>query len=161
MDQYRLAQWAAGAGNEFTAPAAASKSTILGYLIDANAMATEDLVPMENRTMFISVEWYKLLVQADAVLALEGTGVKAITKGAVGMIDNCVLKPVPTSWMPEGVGAIIKYRGCSVDPVKLREYDVLQKVQGFSGPVVQGRVYYDSFVLDAKKDGIVVCKTSA
>jgi len=159
MDKYRLAQWAAGAGNEFTPSGAVTKNTILGNIIDANAMATEDLVPTEGRTLFVSVDWYKLLVQADAVLALEKLGVKAISKGSVGMVDNCIVKPVPTSWMPEGVGAIIKYKGCTVDPVKLQHYDVLKKVQGFDGPVVQGRVYYDAFVLDAKKDGIVVCKT--
>lgn len=159
MDKYRLAKWAAGAGNEFTPTAAVTKNTILGNLIDANAMATEDLVPTENRTIFISVEWYKLLVQADAILALDSLGSKAISKGAAGLIDNCIVKPIPTSWMPEGVGALIKYKGCTVDPVKLQHYDVLTKVQGFDGPVVQGRVYYDAFVLDAKKDGIVVCKT--
>lgn len=161
MDKYRLAKWAAGAGNIYTPAAAPSKSTILGYLIDANAMATEDLVPTESRTMFISVDWYKLLVQADAVLSLEKLGSKAVSKGAVGLVDNCVVKPVPTSWMPEGVGALIKYKGCTVDPVKLQHYDVLPKVQGFDGPVVQGRVYYDAFVLDAKKNGIVSIKTTS
>lgn len=161
MDKYRLAKWAAGAGNIYTPAAAPSKSTILGYLIDANAMATEDLVPTESRTMFISVDWYKLLVQADAVLSLEKLGSKAVSKGAVGLVDNCVVKPVPTSWMPEGVGALIKYKGCTVDPVKLQHYDVLTKVQGFDGPVVQGRVYYDAFVLDAKKNGIVALKTTS
>lgn len=159
IDKHRLSQWAAAAGNEFTPDAKPTKNTILGYLIDANAMATEDLVPTENRTMFISVDWYKLLVQADAIVNLEGMGSKAVGKGAVGMIDGCVLKPVPTSWMPSGVGAIIKYKGCTVDPVKLKHYDVLPKVQGFDGPVAQGRVYYDAFVLDAKKDGIVAIKT--
>lgn len=160
MDKYRLKKWAAGAGNIYTPAAAPTKNTLLGYIIDANALATEDLVPTENRTLFISVDWYKLLVQADAVLALEKLGSKAISKGSVGMVDNCVVKPVPTSWMPEGVGALIKYRGCTVDPVKLQHYDVLTKVQGFDGPVVQGRVYYDAFVLDAKKDGIVALKTT-
>lgn len=160
MDKYRLSEWAAGAGNIYTPAAAPTKNTLLGYIIDANALATEDLVPTENRTLFISVDWYKLLVQADAVLALEKLGSKAISKGAVGMVDNCVVKPVPTSWMPKGVGALIKYRGCTVDPVKLQHYDVLTKVQGFDGPVVQGRVYYDAFVLDAKKDGIVALKTA-
>ena len=159
MDKYRLSKWAAGAGNIFTPAAAVTKNTILGNIIDANAMATEDLVPTENRTIFVSVDWYKLLVQADAILALEKLGVKAIGKGSVGMIDNCIVKPVPTSWMPEGFGAIIKYKGCTVDPVKLQHYNVLREVQGFDGPVVQGRVYYDSFVLDAKKDGIVALKT--
>lgn len=161
MDKYRLAQWAAGAGNIYTPTAAPSKSTILGYLIEANAMATEDLVPTANRTIFICVDWYKFLVQADVIVALDSLGAKAVSKGAVGTIDGCVLKPVPTSWMPEGVGALIKYKGCTVDPVKLQRYDVLPKVQGFDGPVVQGRVYYDAFVLDAKKNGIVALKTTA
>ena len=159
IDKHRLAKWAAGAGNQFTPDAKPTKSTILGYLIDANAMATEDLVPTENRTLFVAVDWYKLLVQADAITGLEGMGTKAVGKGAVGMVDGMVVKPVPTSWMPSGIGAIIKYKGATVDPVKLKNYDVLTKVQGFDGPVVQGRVYYDAFALDAKKDGIVAIKT--
>lgn len=159
IDKHRLAQWAANAGNEFTPDAKPTKSTILGYLIDANAMATEDLVPTENRTLFVSVDWYKLLIQADAIVKLDGMGTKAVGRGAVGMIDGMTVKPVPTSWMPSGVGAIIKYKGCTVDPIKLKHYDVLPKVQGFDGPVAQGRVYYDAFVLDAKKDGIVAIKT--
>ena len=159
LDKHRLAQWAAGAGNQYTPDAKPTKNTILGMIIDANAMATEDLVPTENRTLFISVDWYKLLVQADAVVALEKLGVEAVGKGAVGMVDGLIVKPVPTSWMPSGVGAIIKYKNCTADPVKLQNYDVLTKVQGFDGPVVQGRVYYDSFVLDAKKDGVVAMKT--
>lgn len=161
IDKHRLSAWATGAGNEMTPEAKPTKNTILGYLIDANAMATEDLVPTENRTLFISVDWYKLLVQADAVVALEGLGSKAVGKGAVGMVDGMVVKPVPTSWMPSGVGAIIKYKGCTVDPIKLQNYDVLTKVQGFDGPVVQGRVYYDAFTLDAKKNGIVKINTVA
>lgn len=161
VDKYRLAKWAAGAGNVFTPSAAPTKNSILGTIIDGNAMATEDLVPTENRTLFISVDWYKLLVQADAIVGLESLGKDAVSKGAVGAVDGCIVKPVPTSWMPEGVGAIIKYKGCTVDPVKLQHYDVLKKVQGFDGPVVQGRIYFDAFVLDAKKDGIVAIKTKA
>lgn len=161
LDKNRLDAWAKGAGNTHELSSAPTKNTILGHIIDANAMATEDLVPMENRTLFISVDWYKLLIQADAILALDKLGGEAISKGAVGLIDNCIVKPVPTSWMPADVGAIIKYKGCTVDPVKLHNYDVLTKVQGFDGPVVQGRIYYDAFVLEAKKDGIVTIKTTS
>ena len=74
MDKYRLAAWATGAGNEFTPTGTVTKNTILGNIIDANAMATEDLVPTENRTIFISVDWFKLLVQADAILAFAKPG---------------------------------------------------------------------------------------
>ena len=33
--------------------------------------------------------------------------------------------------------------------------DYIRKdAQGFDGPVVEGRIYFDSFVLDAKKAGV-------
>ena len=161
MDKYRLAKWAAGAGNEHTPTAALTKNTILAAVIDTNALLTEGLVPTENRTIFIATDAYKLLVQADAIVGNDELGKKAVSKGEVGEVDGCVVTPVPNSWMPEGVAFIIKYRNCTVDPVKLKHYDVLEKVQGFDGPVVQGRVYYDAFVLEAKKAGIAVCKYPA
>ena len=34
-------------------------------------------------------------------------------------------------------------------------------MQGYSGPVVQGVTYYDSFVLGAKGDGVAVCGNAA
>ena len=160
VDKYRLAAWAKGAGNE-TTPPALTKNSIHGAIIDLNAMLTEDLVPTEGRTLFISVDAYKLLVQADVIVGNDDLGKKAVSKGDVGEVDGCTVKPIPTSWMPEGVAFMIKYKGCTVDPVKLKHYDVLTKVQGFDGPVVQGRIYYDAFVLDAKKNGIGVCKTTA
>ena len=161
MDKYRLAKWAEGAGNEHTPDAALTENTILAAVIETNALLTEDLVPTENRTIFMGTDAYKLLVQADAIVGNDELGKKAVSKGEVGEVDGCVVKPIPNSWMPEGVSFIIKYKNCTVDPVKLKHYDVLEKVQGFDGPVVQGRVYYDSFVLDAKKNGIAVCKTPA
>ena len=161
MDKYRLAKWAEGAGEEHTPTAALTKNTILAAVIDTNALLTEGLVPTENRTIFIATDAYKLLVQADAIVGNDELGKKAVSKGEVGEVDGCVVKPVPNSWMPEGVAFIIKYKNCTADPVKMKHYDVLEKVQGFDGPVVQGRVYYDAFVLEAKKAGIAVCKYPA
>lgn len=160
MDKYRLAQWANGAGNTHTPTATLTKNTIVEAIIDLNTMLTEDLVPLEGRTLFIGTSYYKLLKQNPDFISVDALGKKALSKGEVGEVDGCTVKPVPTSWMPDGVCFMIKHKGTTVDPVKLQEYDVLEKVQGFSGPVVQGRVYYDAFVLDAKKDGIGVCKTS-
>lgn len=160
VDKYRLAAWAKGAGNEHTT-AALTKNSIVEAIIDLNAMLTEDLVPTEGRTLFIGVNYYKLLKQNPDFISVDALGKKALTNGEVGEVDGCTVKPVPSSWMPDGVAFLIKYKGCTVDPVKLQHYDVLTKVQGFDGPVVQGRIYYDAFVLDAKKDGIGVCKPTA
>lgn len=160
MDKYRLEVWATKAGSTHEISSAPTKSTIVEAILDLNAMLTDALVPAEGRTLFIPTSMYKLLKLNPDFISVEALGKKALSKGEVGEVDGCVVKPVPTSWMPTGVHFMIKYRNCTADPVKLQQYDILEKVQGFSGPVVQGRIYYDAFVLDAKKAGIGVCKNS-
>lgn len=159
MDKYRLKAWCEGAGQSLESTAEAlTKNTIVGAIIDLNAKMTDALVPLEGRTLFIPTSMYKLLKQNPDFISVDALGRKALSKGEVGEVDGCTVKPVPTSWMPEGVHFLIKYRNSTVDPVKLQHYDVLPKVQGFDGPVVQGRVYYDAFVLETKQNGVAVCK---
>ena len=158
MDKYRLDSWAKKAGSTLELSTAPVKSTIVESIIDLNAALTDALVPMEGRTIFIPTSMYKLLKQNPDFISVDALGKKALSKGEVGEVDGCIVKPVPSSWMPTDVYFMIKYRNCTADPVKLQQYDILQKCQGYSGPVVQGRVYYDAFVIDAKKAGIGVCK---
>ena len=79
----------------------------------------------------------------------------------MGQYDGCRVKNIPDRYMPAGVYFFIKWKGSTVDPVKLAQYDILPKVKGYSGPVVQGVTYYDSFVLGAKGDGVAVCGNAA
>ena len=160
MDKYRIKKWCMG-GNildlEATAP---TKSTIGGMIIDLNAKMTDALVPLNGRTIYIGTEYYKLLKQNPDWLGIDALGKQALAKGVVGEFDGCRVKPIPSSYMPKGVYFFIKYKGSTVDPVKLKQYDILPKVKGYSGPVVQGVTYYDSFVLGAKGDGVAVCGSS-
>lgn len=157
MDKYRLKKWVMGANIQHKLTAAPTKSTIVEAIIDVNAKMTDALVPLENRTLFIPTQYYKLLKQNPDFISVESLGKKALTRGEVGEVDGCTVKPVPKGYLPEGVYFLIKYKGSSVDPVKMRQYDVLNKVQGYAGPVVQGVTYYDAFVLGTKGDGLAVC----
>ena len=160
LDKYRLAKWAEGAGTVKMSggSAALTKSTILGTIIALGGEMSNALVPEENRTLYVPIKNYQLLVQADAVVNLDKMGQTAVEKGVVGMIDRNKVVPVPDGWFPEGVEFLIKYKGCTADPVKLQNYHVRKDAQGYDGPVVEGRIYYDSFVLDAKKAGVGVYK---
>lgn len=161
MDKHRIKKWVMGANivkKETTTP---TKSTIAGLIIDVGAEMTDALVPLENRTLYISTEYYKLLKQNPDYLGVDALGKEALTRGVVGEFDGNKVKPIPTRYMPSGVYFFIKYKGSTVDPVKLQQYDILPKVKGFSGPVVQGVTYYDSFVLGTKGDGIGVCGNAA
>ena len=160
MDKYRFKKWVMGANVQTSMGSAPTKSTIVGDIIDLNAKMTDALVPMEGRTLYISTAYYKLLKQDSGFLGVDTLGKDALSRGVVGEVDGCAVVPVPTNWLPSNVYFMIKYKGASVDPVKLQNYDVLPKVQGFDGPVVQGRLYYDAFVIGTKGDGIAVSGSS-
>lgn len=157
MDKRRIKKWCMGANIQSLEATAPTKSTITGMIIDLGARMTDALVPLENRTLYIGTEYYKLLKQNPDYLGVDALGKEALTKGVVGEFDGNRVKPIPSRYMPAGVYFFIKYKGSTVDPVKLQKYDILSKVQGYSGPVVQGVTYYDSFVLGTKGDGIAVC----
>lgn len=154
IDEYRFAQWAENAGVEHTPTSALTKNTVLGEIIELGGKMSNGLVPKTGRILYVPTATYKLLVQADAVVGLEKVGTAAVVNGSVGMIDGNNVVPVPDSWFPSGVAAIIKHKSATVDPVKLQNYHIRKDAQGFDGPVVEGRIYFDSFVLDAKKAGV-------
>lgn len=161
MDKYRLKKWCMGANIQHRLSAAPTKSNIVEAIIDVNALMTDALVPEDNRTLFIPTQYYKLLKQNPDFISVDDLGKKALTKGEVGEVDGCAVKKIPKGYLPEGVYFLIKYKGSTVDPVKMHQYDVLPKVQGYAGPVVQGVTYYDAFVLGTKGDGVAVCGSSA
>ena len=159
IDQTRFSKWAAGAGTVKTG-SKLTKSTVLGGIIELGGEMSNALVPEEGRTLYIPIRNYRLLVQADAVVNLEKMGQQAVEKGVVGFIDRNKVVPVPDGWFPEDVEFMIKYKNCTVDPVKLANYYIRKDAQGYDGPVVEGRIYFDSFVLDARKAGVGVFKLS-
>ena len=157
IDKYRIKKWALGGNIVRKLETAPTKSTIGELIIDLNAAMTDALVPLDDRTLYIATDCYKLLKLNPDWLGVDTLGREALAKGVVGEFDGCRVKPIPSSYMPKGVYFFIKRKGATVDPVKLAQYDVLPKVKGFGGPVVQGVTYHDAFVLGAKGDGIAVC----
>ena len=79
-----------------------------------------------------------------------------LVKGQVGMIDGIRIVAVPDCLMPENVNFIIAAKSATVSPVKLSEYKIHDNPPGINGWLVEGRVYYDAFILNNKKPGIYV-----
>lgn len=160
IDKHRVKKWALGGNIALKLTAAPTKATIVEAIMDLGVAMDNAGVPSEGRTLYIAASYYKLVKLSTEFIALKDMGEKAVGKGVVGELDGMRVKKVPDSYMPSGIYFFIKHKGCTVDPVKLQEYRVLKEVQGYSGPVVEGVTYYDSFVLGAKGDGIAVCGSS-
>lgn len=163
LDKYRLQKWVEGAGTLKQMAAAPTKGTICGDIMALKGAMGDNLVSDENLTLYISNTYYILLKQADAIVQLEGGGYaqKAVERGTVGMFDGMAVVPVPSTWLPSGVYFVIKAPHTSVDPVKLAKYDMIDKAVGYSGPVIQGLVYFDSFVLGERDKGVGVAGSSS
>lgn len=159
LDKYVLGKWAELAG-QTAAVGTPTKTNITGLVLDASAALDNALVPDDNRILYVKVSNYNKLRQSTEFIGLEGLGVKAVTKGMVGGIANMKVIKVPDSYLPEDVEFLVTYKEAVLHPVKLRTARILTEDRNVDGCLLQGRWYFDAFVLDAKKKGVYVAKTA-
>ena len=167
IDQYRLASWASGKGlstgytvltsNDGTL----TKANIVEAIYNGSARMSDEKVPNVNRTLYIPELTYVKFKLADVVMGADGIAAENIRKGYRGTIDGMQVVTVPASMFPASTNFIIKYKGATVDPFKLKNYRVHKNPMGVDGDVVEGRILFDSFVLDAKCKGVYVSKTTS
>ena len=167
IDQYRLNAWASGNGlstgntvQTNATAAALTKANIAEAIFTASAAMSDKLVPLENRVLFISELDFVKFKLADLVMGGAQLNAEAIKRGYSGTIDGIAVVRVPASYMPANTGFIMKYKGATVDPIKLKTLRVHKDPMGVDGDVLEGRIIYDAFVLDAMCDGVYVYKTA-
>ena len=159
IDKYRLAAWVTGAGNSTTA-AAVTSSNAYSVFLDAQNLLMDDLVPMTNRVAYVSPNFYKCIKLDSSFIKASDMAQDMLVNGSVGMVDGVNIVPVPSSYLPEKVELLIVHKSAMVSPVKLAEYKTHIDPPGINGTLVEGRIYYDAFVLESKKNGIVVHKNA-
>lgn len=165
IDKYRLNAWATGKGlsegfEVLEGSASLTKSNILEEIFNAGAAMSDENVPEEGRTLFIKMTDFVKFKLADQVMGADSMAGGIIKNGYKGNIDSMAVVTVPSSHMPAGVNFIIKHKGATVDPVTLKNMRVHKHPMGVDGDVVEGRIIYDSFVLDTKAKGIFVHKSA-
>jgi hypothetical protein len=110
--------------------------------------------------MFISELDFVKFKLADMVIGGNQLNAEAVKQGFRGTIDGVSVVTVPSSYMPAGVGFIMKHKNATVDPMKHKVLRLHKNPMGVDGDVLELRVIFDSFVLDAKCKGVYVHKTA-
>lgn len=157
LDIYRLSKMAANAGK--TATGALTKTNAYEAFLDAGVELTNKKVPSAGRIAYVTPEYYKLIKLDEAFIKSTEIAQNMLLKGQIGQVDGVPLILVPGSYLPEHTSFIVTNKIATVAPVKLSEYKVHDNPPGINGWLVEGRVYYDAFVLDNKKTAIYVHKT--
>lgn len=153
LDSYCFNKWTAGAGTQANVGELTEKN-IVKAILQARIAMNDALVPSEGRVMYISSDNYVKLLTSPEYLNLQKLGEKAICKGDVGRIGDMRVIEVPGSYFPSDLQFLITYKESVLHPVKLKTARVLTEDSNVDGWIVQGRWYFDAFVLEALKMGV-------
>ena len=158
IDIYRLAKFVANAGKTAVAPI--TKTNAYESFLDASLALTDKKVPLEGRIAFVSPNFYKCIKLDEAFIKKGDMSQEMLIKGTVGMIDNTRLILAPSTYLVPNVEFVVTHPSANPSPIKLSEYKTHDNPQGISGWLVEGRIIYDCFTLNNKKDATYVHKAA-
>ena len=156
IDRYRIAVMARGAGSVIHQMIAAENA--YQSFLNAFAILTNCKVPTAGRIAFVTPEYYSMLKLDKAFTSSGDKAHDMAQNGVVDRIDGTGIVLMPVDYFPAGVNYIITHPSATTSPIKLSEYIEHDNPRGINGWVVEGRVYYDAFVLNNKRNAILVSK---
>lgn len=157
LDIYRISVICANAGT--TVENAITSDNAYSEFLNATAVLTENKCPVSGRVAFVTPSYYNT-IKLDPAFVKQGDSSQRITlTGQYGSIDGIPVIMVPASYMPENVAFFVTNPIAAIGPVKLTDYNIHQNPPGLNGWLAEGRIRYDTFVLNNKKGAIYVHKT--
>ena len=158
-DKYALSKWNAGRGSNIVL-ASPTKANIVGAVCDVTKEYGNKSIKLDGVMVYVGWTNFARLLQAPEFLNLEKLGVKALENGALGMLFGAKIKPIPDTYLPEGVNFLAINKKSVLLPFQIQEQKVHIDPPGISGALMEVRYLYDAFVLDTLKDGIIACTTA-
>jgi N4-gp56 family major capsid protein len=156
IDVYRLTKWVAAATANSGRPTATNITAANAYssFLAGSEYLDENKVPTEGRISFVTPRFYNFLKLDPTFLKASDIGQKMLINGQVGEVDGVKIIKAPSSYFPAKTPFVITHKSVMCAPKKLQEYKIHENPPGINGNLVEGRIYYDAFVLDAKKKGV-------
>lgn len=153
VDKYTYGVMCAGAGLKPMAKALTA-TNIYDEIIEANNTLDNNEVPETGRILVVTPDTYLLMKKCKDIVMETETGADMKIKGVVGDLDGMQVIKVPANRLPDNFGFMIAHPCATVAPTKLEDYKIHEDAPGISGALVEGRIVYDAFVLENKKNAI-------
>ena len=153
VDSYTYGIMCQNAGNKPTALALTAENICL-EIFKGNAVLDNAEVPETGRILVVTPDVYLLMKQSQDIFLNTDIAEDMRLKGVIAQLDGAKVIKIPANRLPEGFGFMIAHSVATVAPTKLEDYRVHQDPPGISGSLVEGRICYDAFVLENKKNAI-------
>jgi len=155
VDVYRLAAMSAAAiTNLATATVAITASNAYSQFLKATEWFGNKKIPLNGRIAFVSYAFYSFLKLDPAFMLASDVAENMKINGMVGMVDGVKIVAVPSTYLPANVAFIMCHPSATVAVKKLEDYKTHDNPPGINGALLEGRIRYDAFVLDTKKDAL-------
>lgn len=157
IDTYRIAALAGGApAAQVHDAAAVTASNAYTLFLAAQEDLDNNKVPQGGRFAIVTPAFLNFLKQNENFIKQSDMSQEIMINGVIGEVDGVMIFRAPTSYFPTNVQCIVSNRMVMPSPVKLQDYKIHENPPGINGFLVEGRIRYDSFVLNEKKVAISV-----
>lgn len=153
VDSYVYSVMAENAGSK-PAAVALTEVNIYDEMTKATEVMDDAEIPETERVWVVSPAVYRLMKKSPDITMSTDVGSEMRLKGVIADVDGAAVVKVPSVRLPANFGFMLAHPSATVAPVKLEDYRVHQDPPGISGDLVEGRICYDTFVLDNKAKGI-------
>lgn len=159
VDTYRISKLVAGANvANIVKDVAVTKANAYEKFLAVQEILDNKKVPVGGRICMCTPGYYNMLKLDEAFTKKGDMATKIAINGLVGEVDGVYVIKAPASYFPKNVNFIVTNPIVMPAPIKLTEYKIHDDAPGISGHLVEGRIRYDAFVLNQKKDAIGVCQ---
>ena len=153
VDTYTYGVMCEGAGIKPEAVALTAEN-ICDEIFKANTALDNAEVSETGRILVVTPDTYLLMKRSKEIFLETDVAEDMRLKGVIAQLDGAKVIKVPANRLPEGFGFMIAHPVATVAPTKLEDYRIHDNPPGISGSLVEGRICYDAFVLDNKKNAI-------
>ena len=158
IDKYRIQKLTEGAHADHVKGETLTNETAYSAFLEGSMVLFDAKVPTDGRIAFVTPAFYKMIKLDKNFVSSGDKGQEIAINGAVGKIVNTTIIVAPTDYFVAGTNFIICHPMAMTSPIKLADYKQHENPQGINGWLVEGRIYFDAFVLDKKKKAIYVSK---
>lgn len=153
IDTYVYGVMCEGAGHK-PAAVALTKDNIYDEIIKASAALDDDMVPETERVLTVTPDTYLLMKKSSDIVLDTEIGADMRIKGVIGNLDGAMTIKIASARLPEGFGFMLSHKSACCAPVQLEDYNTHENPPGINGTLVEGRIVYDAYVFENKKNGI-------
>lgn len=129
-------------------------TNIYDEITKASKVLDDAEVPEEGRYLIVNPDVYRTMKHCKDIIMETETDTQLRKQGVISNLDGAMVIKVPAVRLPEDCGFIMVHSCATVAPTKLEDYKIHENPPGISGSLVEGRICYDAFVLDNKKNAI-------